>query len=377
MNHCMKIQAPSETVEISPKKCLSARSLFWSGLLLCLLLGACATSHSGAPNRPGSGIAQYRALVVLSRDEIGQTLQVLDQLAAKPDRDSFGAFAQSVRRLEIDSISVRARSQAMEARGAAYFAEWAEHLTQMEDSAARKAAEQQRDELKGSFDRVMALAHEARQAFNAFLPDLRRLRATVETNPGPETVASGRELIAGAETSGHQVQEKLAAILAELDRLGLSESGRAPAASPASGSLSATQRQAQAAVYNQLRELYRATQNARNYGDEGVQLVSQQFQLLRKSYQDFTATLTADQSAARANEWAELDAGLEILQQAFDNYRQDINAGRTTATALSDLVLVLEQGGRVWLQNFNAAVQSLAQGPISNPSPLSESRPSP
>ena len=122
------------------------------------------------------------------------------------------------------------------------------------------------------------------------------------------------------------------------------------------------QRQAQNIVLARLRDLYSATQNARNYGDNGVQLLRHNFDGLRRAYSDFTATLTPKQSSEYTNEWAELGAGLDILQQSFDNYRQDLADGRTTMTALIDLCQVLERGGRIWLQDFNEAARQAQVG---------------
>ena len=113
------------------------------------------------------------------------------------------------------------------------------------------------------------------------------------------------------------------------------------------------QRNALNAVRSQARSLYNATQIARNYGDNGVQIVWEQFQLLRNRYNAFTATLSPSQAAKCGNEWAELSAGLDIIQQVFGKYRQDLAAGRTTATAVSDMCRVLYEAGHIWLLEFN------------------------
>jgi hypothetical protein len=130
-----------------------------------------------------------------------------------------------------------------------------------------------------------------------------------------------------------------------------------PAQSQVYASTPDTQRNAINAVRSQIRALHNATQTARNYGDNGVQVVWQQFAGLRQNYNTFASTLTPNQSSACPNEWAELSAGLDILQQSFDNYRQDLVDGRTTATALSDMCRVLDEGGRVWLAGFDSAVR--------------------
>ncbi len=189
-------------------------------LALAIGLAACATKQSRpSSSRPKSGLAEYRELVVFSSGAIKATLDSLERLTIKPDRKSYEAFAESIHRIEVDSIKVRARAQAMEARGEAYLAEWQEHLVQMEDDAARKRAQEHRDELKQSFDQIMQSARQTRQTFNSFLAGLRHLRAKLEQNPGFESVNSARTLIASTERSGHQVQEGLADILAELNSI--------------------------------------------------------------------------------------------------------------------------------------------------------------
>ncbi len=116
------------------------------------------------------------------------------------------------------------------------------------------------------------------------------------------------------------------------------------------------------AVRAQARSVYNATQNARNYGDNGMQLVWNQFQSFRNQYNTFAATLTPEQANKYGNEWAELSAGLDILQQAFDTYQQDLVDGRTTATALSDLCRVLNEAGRLWMAEFNKVASEAHAG---------------
>jgi hypothetical protein len=117
----------------------------------------------------------------------------------------------------------------------------------------------------------------------------------------------------------------------------------------------AAQRSAMNGVRTQMRSLHNATQTARNFGDTGVDIVWQQFQGLRNSFNGYLATLQESTRQRYANEWAELTAGLDIIQQAFDVYRQDLTDGRTTATALSNLTRVMDQASRIWLQRFNQA----------------------
>ncbi len=199
---------------------------FWTCLILILFVAgftSCSTqpaqSTPPAAGRPGGGLVEYREIVVLAMTAMNSAQNSLDQLTVHPDRNTFAAFAGSVNRIEVDSIQVRARGKAMEARGDAYFEQWRERLARMNDEQARKLAEERRDELKRSCDHIFQTARETRQTFNSFLSGLHQLRAKLESDPGYRSVDSARALIAGTQKSGHQVEEGLAEILVELNSL--------------------------------------------------------------------------------------------------------------------------------------------------------------
>ncbi len=123
-----------------------------------------------------------------------------------------------------------------------------------------------------------------------------------------------------------------------------------------------TQRNAMNAVRTQVGFLQNTTRVAPNYRDAAVQMVWDQFQSLCRQYNSFTATLSPQQQANFANEWAELSSGLEIIQEAFGNYQQELANGRSSATALADMCRVLNEATRVWLQQFNATVSQARVG---------------
>ena len=119
------------------------------------------------------------------------------------------------------------------------------------------------------------------------------------------------------------------------------------------------QRNALNAIRAQDKWLRNATRTSSSYATGGYGLVWQQFQLLRQAYAAFKATLTVSQLQAGANELAELDAGLDILQQAFDQYQQDVAAGRSQTQALRSMCKVLNEGADVWLHELNKVARRL------------------
>lgn len=122
------------------------------------------------------------------------------------------------------------------------------------------------------------------------------------------------------------------------------------------------QRNAQQSVRSQVTWVQNSTQTAPNYGNGGYGLIWQQFQILRAAFSAFKGTLNPQQLSAGANEIAELDAGLDILQEAFTNYQQEIADGQSGTTAFNNMCQVLYQASGVWLQEFNSDCSRLRVG---------------
>jgi hypothetical protein len=123
------------------------------------------------------------------------------------------------------------------------------------------------------------------------------------------------------------------------------------------------QRAALSVVRTQAGWVDNATRTAPNYGAaQGYGNLWQQFQTLRGSYGDFKLTLTQYQLDAGANSLAELDAGLDIIQEAFANYENDMAGGRGATSALRDLCRVMREGTALWMQEFNKTCVNLRVG---------------
>jgi hypothetical protein len=122
------------------------------------------------------------------------------------------------------------------------------------------------------------------------------------------------------------------------------------------------QRSALSGLRSQINWFQNATRTAANYGDQGYGKVWEQFQALRGAYTSLKQTLNGRQLAEGANALAELDAGLDIIQQGFSNYQNDIAAGRSAYSALSDMCQVLRQATQIWAQEFNKHVLRLRIG---------------
>jgi hypothetical protein len=191
-------------------------------LVSAFLLAAsgCATKSTGntAP-RPGSGLAEYRELVQRSQLAIESALRSLQTLSnptpANPNR-VVSAFSEEVDRLGAASVQVRARAQAMQARGDAYFENWHENMASIEDPRVRALAEQHRADLQRSFANIKLTLQQTRESFQSFLGSLRKLRTTLETDAARLSSNSTRDQVQETERVGHNVQAGLSAVALEL-----------------------------------------------------------------------------------------------------------------------------------------------------------------
>jgi hypothetical protein len=200
-------------------------------LLFCLLVlllqtavvtasaqGATSGPAANVP-RPKNGIAEYQQLAADAIKVVKATLDSVNRLAARtngvPSKVS-RAFIRSVERLQVESLRVRERAQAVQVRGDAYFENWQANLAQMDDLSVRQCAEKNRAELQHSFAKIKRASQETREIFQPFLTNLRKLRTALENDPNTTATQNTRDLIQSISQEGRQVAQGLAGIRSEL-----------------------------------------------------------------------------------------------------------------------------------------------------------------
>jgi len=104
------------------------------------------------------------------------------------------------------------------------------------------------------------------------------------------------------------------------------------------------------------------TSSAPNYGANGYGNLMGHFQSMRGAFSALKGTLNPRQLERGANSCAELEAGLDILGEAFSYYVSDVQSGRPENAALRDCCQVLRQGSQVWEQEFNKVARELRIG---------------
>jgi hypothetical protein len=201
----------------------ACRSLRWGPVVVATVLLGCASTETARNEpTPRDDFREYRQIVVLAMRQVDGVLRALDEVSVQASRDprpAYEAFAKAVHRLEVDSIKVRARAQAMRARGAAYYEHWENYLATVKNEEVRRLAQEHRAELRTSFEQARSSAQEVRELFRPFLSDLQKLRGGLEASPTLARIDSEKSLILSAKAKGREVEEDLDRILAEMNSM--------------------------------------------------------------------------------------------------------------------------------------------------------------
>jgi len=122
------------------------------------------------------------------------------------------------------------------------------------------------------------------------------------------------------------------------------------------------QRNALNLLLNQVNWFQNAARSASSYPNGGYGLLVHQFQAVRDQYNGFKSTLAPQQLASSAKQLAELDAGLDIIQQAFTDYQTALANGQSSNTASANLRQVLKEAIRDWTQKLKQDRRQLRVG---------------
>ena len=196
----------------------------WGAILLAaiaLLAAGCAAPDSKLQTaRPGAGLKEYQQVLLDLRKVVTASRQSVEQLsAATPNhiRSAGARFDESLHRLEVVSLKARARADAIEKRGAAYFEEWAEEISNSADGSSRRTAQERFAELRQHFDGILEDSQRMRQAFRRFLEGARALRVPLGQNPIPADIENARPELSRVAADGYLAEEAINQLLKKLN----------------------------------------------------------------------------------------------------------------------------------------------------------------
>ena len=122
------------------------------------------------------------------------------------------------------------------------------------------------------------------------------------------------------------------------------------------------QRNALNLVLNQVSWFQNATRIASSYSGGGYGMLFQQFQTVRAQYSALKSTLNPQQLNSGANQLAELDSGLDIIQEAFTDYQTSVAYGQSSSSAFANMAQVLNEAMGVWVRELKQDCNQLQVG---------------
>src|SRR3974390_2904013 len=140
-----------------------------------LAVGCASKAPALASPRPGSRIAEYRQVTKTAQKAVAAALDALAAVSAQSKRCSpevLTNFSAEVTRLQVESLQVRARSEALQARGDDYFEHWHQRMAGVQDPEVRALAEKNRPLLQQNFNEIKRLSQEGRKAFQPLITGL-------------------------------------------------------------------------------------------------------------------------------------------------------------------------------------------------------------
>ena len=197
-------------------------AVFGATLLFTNLFGCATHDSTSAEPRPGSGVAEYQQITIQAEKAVTSALNSLEKVSAHTNDcppNIRASLADNVQRLQVDSLRIRARAQAIQARGDAYFADWSETLKQIDNPAVREAAERNHSQLEQSFSQIKLASQQAGAAFRPFLSGMRQLHINLDNDASTAGSASGNELLKTTRDHGQEVLKQLGVITNELHEI--------------------------------------------------------------------------------------------------------------------------------------------------------------
>jgi hypothetical protein len=187
------------------------------------LAGGCASSSGDASApKPGSGIAEYRAVARDAHRAVDATVKSLEALArphtqtASP-HPALPGFDRALHQLELASVKARARAEAIIARGQAYFDEWKGNLAGITNQAAARTEAKHYDQLHERFEQVRQRSAEVREEFRPFMTKLREFRARLDKSAGAVVGEPSRQDLDGVTASGRRVLQTIESVSTALN----------------------------------------------------------------------------------------------------------------------------------------------------------------
>ena len=199
---------------------------------LCGLLAGCSSNGGGGTRTAESkkaveSLGSTRQELAKAKGEVQKTNASLDKLAAGGDlSQTYKQYTQQVAQIKAAGDRSRVRAQDMSERGRLYVANWEKEMDQISNPELKAGAAERRAKVKANYDQIQTAAATTRDAYQPYLRNLQDIQRALANDLTPAGVESAKLAIDKAKTEGQTLVERLDMLIAELDEVGASMSGK-------------------------------------------------------------------------------------------------------------------------------------------------------
>ena len=208
---------------------------------VCVVAGAvlsagCAKKGDSGGRTPESqkaitSLKDTRQELVRSKAEVNDAVAALDKIAAGGNLpQSYKQFTVAVKDVQAAGDRARARAQTMRANGRAYVARWEKEMDQVTSPELRAGAAERRQKVKDNYEEIVAAGRSVRDSYQPFLKSLQDIERALASDLTPAGVDAARAAIDKAKADSVVLNERLDAVIAELDEVSGGISGSAASA---------------------------------------------------------------------------------------------------------------------------------------------------
>ena len=197
-------------------------------VIACGLAGV--VFSTGCSSDKGGQTAESKKAVVSLKDtrqelvnakaEVNDANMALDKLAAGGNLEqSFKQYTAAVKDVQAAGDRARARASAMKENARQYVAKWEKEMDQVSSPELRAGATERRQKVKDNFDQITTAGRGVRDAYQPFLKNLQDIQRALASDLTPAGVDAAKSAIAKTKSEGVTLNEKLDALIAELDEV--------------------------------------------------------------------------------------------------------------------------------------------------------------
>lgn len=165
-------------------------------------------------------MAQFNGSIGGAQLQIDATLASLAELCdpAQPDlRGAYDKYCDSLSRLQHHAMSMKTEADAMRASRDAYFSNWEEKKSELDNPTIRASAEDRRKRLQASHDQIVTASNDAKDAYEPFMKNLQDIKKYLAPDLNKSAVADLREAVKKVQADGAVVKQKLGVLAHTLE----------------------------------------------------------------------------------------------------------------------------------------------------------------